>query len=106
MSSNHLVPLARAAAAEIESAACKGRQKWWTRREVAHADATTSEEAAKAARPALRLCKRCEAYEGCEIWAQLDSYTGLAAGSAYLNGRRVDPARVRQKDTPPTVKAS
>jgi hypothetical protein len=100
-SSTHRVPLARIASAEVEPAQCKGRGKWWTRKEAEHAAAVDSESAAKAAKPALRLCGRCPAYELCKYWAELDKYTGLAAGAAYLNGRRKDPAKVRQKVTPP-----
>jgi len=104
-SAAHRVPLARIASAEIEPAQCKGRGKWWTRKETAHAAATDSESAVKAAKPALRLCSRCPAAELCGYWAELDQYTGLAAGSAWINGRRKDPAQVRQKVTPPHERA-
>lgn len=99
--SAHDIPLARQVVAAITAAACKGRGQWWSRKEAAHEKARTSETAAAAAAPALRLCRRCPAYDECEIWAQLDNYTGLAAGAAYLNGRRLDPSRVRQHSTPP-----
>lgn len=99
--SGHDVPLARQVVADISDAACKGRGQWWSLKEAAHEKARTPEAATAAAAPALRLCRRCSAYDECEIWAQLDGYTGLAAGSAYLNGRRTDPGRVRQHSTPP-----
>lgn len=101
MTARHNIPLARQVAADITAATCKDRGKWWSRKEKAHEKATTPHAAAAAAAPALRLCRRCPAYDSCEIWAQLDNYTGLAAGAAYLNGRRLDTSRVRQRPNPP-----
>lgn len=93
MSAHHDPYLAQQLVFEINGAPCKGRGKWWSQREVLHAKAITREEAAAATRPALKLCRRCPFYEECEQWAQLDEYTGLAAGSVYINGRR------RKEDT-------
>lgn len=88
MSKHHDPYLAQQVVFEINGSPCKARGEWWTRREVLHARATTREEAASATGPALKLCARCPFYDTCEQWAQLDDYTGLAAGSVYINGRR------------------
>jgi hypothetical protein len=71
-------------------ARCGGRGDWWSRRESAHERATTAKAAAVAAAPAMRLCARCPetGIEGrCALRAQLDAYTGLAAGQAWVGGR-------------------
>lgn len=99
MSTFHDAVLAQAMVWEFTEPACKGRGVWWSERERDHEAASTKQAAAAAAEPALRLCKRCPDYEQCELQAQLDNYTGLAAGAAYVDGVRRDPARVRQMPT-------
>lgn len=105
MSGHHDPYLAQQVIFEIDGAACKGRGKWWSRQEVRHAAARTREEAAVAATPALKLCRRCPFYDECEQWAQLDNYTGLAAGSVYINGRRRKPDTVIQRPPQPQTAA-
>ena len=71
-------------------ARCGGRGDWWSEREAAYERATSARAAAAAAAPAVRLCTGCpESGEGgrCALRAQLDSYTGLAAGQAWVSGR-------------------
>lgn len=93
MNKHHDPFLAQQLVFEIDGGLCKGRGAWWSRREALHARATTREEAAAATRPAIKLCSRCPFYDECEQWAQLDDYTGIAAGTVYINGRR------RKEDT-------
>ena len=71
-------------------ARCGGRGDWWSQREAAYEHAVTAREAAAAAAPAVRLCTGCpESGEDgrCALRARLDSYTGLAAGQAWVSGR-------------------
>lgn len=84
---------ARQVASEMTSdglALCGGRGDWWSQQEAAHDQAPTAHEAAAAAAPALRLCSRCPetGTDGrCALRAALDTYTGLAAGQAWMGGR-------------------
>ena len=92
---------ARQVASEIAYdglAKCGDRGDWWDQREAAHDCAPTAEQAAVAAAPALRLCAGCPetGVDGrCALRAELDGYTGLAAGQAWLRGkpRPVGPTR-------------
>lgn len=71
-------------------ARCGGLGDWWSQREAAYEHAATAREAATAAAPAVRLCTGCPesgADGRCALRAQLDSYTGLAAGQAWVSGR-------------------
>ena len=80
-------------------ARCGGLGDWWSQREVAYERAATAREAAAAAAPAVRLCTGCPetgADGRCALRAQLDSYTGLAAGQAWVSGRRRSVDAVRR----------
>lgn len=74
-------------------AACGGLGEWWSEQEAAHAAAASGQASAVAAAPAMRLCGECPEISRCAERAELDSYTGLAAGAAYCNGR-AKPTRV------------
>jgi hypothetical protein len=88
------VALARQLAAAIESAQCDGMGHWWSEREAEHAAAVTGAEARGAAAEALELCGRCPERSRCAELAQVDQYTGLAAGAWYLNGTAKDVGAV------------
>jgi hypothetical protein len=80
---------------------CGDRGEWWSQREAAHERASTAKAAAAAAAPAMRMCAACPetgAQGRCALRAQLDAYTGLAAGQAWVAGRShpVGKARVRR----------
>ncbi len=92
--------LARQLTAAITQAACKGQSRWWTECENAHAAATTPAQAQAAAAPAMALCAGCPEVTQCAARAELDSYTGLAAGTAWVNGVRRPPAAVVLKSEP------
>ena len=87
--------LARQVSAEIREAACDGMSVEWTVWEAMHDAAETSEEARAAASEAIAVCdvgvdgEGCPERARCALRAQLDGYTGLAAGGAWLNGRQV-----------------
>lgn len=69
---------------------CAGRGEWWSQQEAAHERAATAKEAMAAAAPAIRLCAGCPETgdEGrCALRAELDAYTGLAGGQAWVSGR-------------------
>lgn len=100
MSSRHDVFLARQIAAEI-TGNCKGSRDWWSSHEAQLNVATTPAEAEAATRDPIALCSTCPGYDLCEQWAQLDDYTGIAAGSVYINGRRHKPTTILLKATPP-----
>ena len=71
-------------------ARCAERGEWWSQQEAAHEKASTAKEAVAAAAPAMRLCAGCPetgAERRCALRAQLDAYTGLAAGQAWVSGR-------------------
>src|SRR5450759_4752624 len=81
--------LARQLAAAITRTACKGQGEAWTEWEAAHADAVTPAQAEAAAAPALAVCAGCpEVTPGGRPAPSLDSYTGVAAGTAWVNGMR------------------
>lgn len=80
--------LARDAAAQLKQAACRGSAALWTRHERAHEQAQTRDEADQVALGALVLCDACPVVSLCQEWASIEAYTGLAAGAAWLNGRR------------------
>lgn len=79
--------LARDAAARLERAACREQQALWDAQECAHEAAETSIEAVRAAEPALAVCAGCPIPQLCAAWAEVDEYTGLAAGQAWVNGK-------------------
>ena len=84
-------------------ARCGGRGDWWSQREAAYERATSARAAAAAAAPAVRLCADCPETgpEGrCALRAQLDNYTGLAAGQAWVGGR---PRSVEKSSRIPTA---
>jgi len=97
--------LARQIAAAITDPACDGQWKWWSEQEAMHARATTSAEAAAAAGPAMMLCSICPEQQRCARRAELDRYTGLAAGAAYCNGKRKSTHPVPRHPEPPAIVA-
>lgn len=82
--------IARHLARTLLDAACADRAGWWSQWEAAHDAATSPETRDDAAQPAFALCGRCDAFDVCATWAEIDTYTGLAAGAAYRKGNRVD----------------
>ena len=82
--------IARHLARTLLDAACAEHARWWTQWEAAHNAAISPETRDEAARPAFALCGRCDALDVCAAWAEIDTYTGLAAGAAYRKGSRVD----------------
>ena len=95
--------LARQLTAAIKHPACKDLGMWWSEQEAAHAVATTTASAAAAAWPALSLCDECPLVDRmlCAERAELDDYTGLAAGAVYQNGHRHSASTVLRQPTPP-----
>ena len=53
----------------------------------------------------MALCGGCPETDRCAQRAELDSYTGLAAGAAYLNGVRKPTTTVVFRPEPPQRKA-
>lgn len=79
--------IAQALALQIDGTAnCRELGRWWTQHEIAHAAATTPQAARDAADAALELCRNCRMQTLCRARAEVDQYTGLAAGSVYVNG--------------------
>lgn len=101
MTARSNIHLARQAAAEIHDAECKYLGVWWSEQEAAHSSAPSPRAAAAAAKPALGLCGLCTQTNLCAVRAELDAYTGLAAGTVYVNGRRMQPNHVMRHPTPP-----
>lgn len=97
--------LARQLAASIREAQCEGLSRSWSDWEAAHAAAITSDQAAAAAAPAVALCAGCAEVDRCAERARLDLYTGLAAGSAWVNGVRKSTAALVLSPEPPQRRA-
>ena len=97
--------LARQLAAAIIDAACEEQGSAWSGWEVEHASASTPTQAAAAAAEAMALCGVCAETDRCAQRAELDSYTGLAAGAAYLNGVRKPTTTVVFRPDPPQRRA-
>lgn len=85
---------ARAAAAALYAAACKEERVLWDTQERLHSEALTSTLAMQAAEPLLAVCSSCPVRPACRTWAEVDGYTGIAAGASYVNGAR------HETDTP------
>lgn len=88
--------LARNAAASLVAAACKDRWRLWNAQEEEHSNASTQKEAQQAADPLLAVCAECPITAQCHAWAQVDQYTGIAAGTAWLNGKPRPPHWIRR----------
>lgn len=86
--------IARASSARLLAAACRGQGAKWTRQEILHEQATSSALAAAAADPLLQQCSSCPIVAECRIWACLDEYTGIAAGTAWREGEERHPSWV------------
>lgn len=78
--------LARDAAAQLDQAACRDQHALWDAQERAHEAAATPVDAVNAAGPALAVCAGCPVSPLCAVWAEIDEYTGLAAGGVWVNG--------------------
>lgn len=98
--------LARQVTALIKNAACKDRGRWWSQQEATHAAADNSDTAAAATADAFAVCARCTQVDLCRQRAELDRYTGLAAGTVFLNGRPLTPTAVMPQPSPSQAQAS
>ena len=79
--------IARAAAARLIAAACRGQGPMWTEQERRHRASASAAEAEEVAAPLLAVCEGCAIVTECSIWAAVDRYTGIAAGRAWQSGR-------------------
>jgi hypothetical protein len=87
--------LAREAASRLavsqlaDGGACAGQGSTWSALESRHRRART-EAAAREVVDVIRreFCTGCPALLGCGQWAQVQLYTGLAAGAPYEAGER------------------
>ena len=92
--------LARDASAALFAAACKEQRDLWNRCEEEHATAVTTGQARRAAEPLLEVCGGCPIVPACRRWAEVDHYTGVAGGTAWLNGKERPVHWVRRPQTP------
>lgn len=67
----------------------------WAQAEEAYWAATTVEEQHAAAETVIWRCAECPVIDLCEQWVKADRYTGLAAGTAYSDGREIGTLRRR-----------
>jgi len=96
--------LAQQALAQLVAADCGGEGALWSRQEAHHNAAITRDAALDAAEPLLDICADCPVVPACRQWAILDQYTGIAAGTSWVNGeekpvhwvRGHPPKRTRQ----------
>lgn len=71
---------------------CDGHHDLWDRQEAAHLTVSrTSENGAATADPLIQLCEDCPVRALCQQWAELDSYTGIAAGKSWVDGKSITP---------------
>jgi len=75
--------------------ACGDAKQEWVAAETEHAHAPTPLLAQAAADEVLWQCDDCPVKRLCRRWAKTDHYTGLAAGTAWVNGRPTDPQNTR-----------
>lgn len=85
---------AQDAAAALADAECKGRGAQWTAAEAAFREARKATDAEAIAWEVLTLCATCPVARQCAEWAEIDNYTGLAAGSIYYQGEARPPWQV------------
>jgi hypothetical protein len=80
---------ARLAVSRLAEGGCAGQGTTWSELEQRHRRART-ETAAREVVDEIRhdFCGGCPALLGCGQWAQVQRYTGLAAGAAYEAGVR------------------
>lgn len=98
--------LAQQVAATLRAAACRDQVVAWNRGERDWAAATGPQAAYEAAEPLLLVCGGCPIVTECEIWAGMDKYTGIAAASAWSNGKRRPAHWVRNHAQHPRRRAS
>ncbi len=81
----------RLAVSGMPDGACAGQGRTWSSLEREHRRART-EVATRAVLEEVRrdFCGNCPALLACGQWAQVQAYTGLAAGTAYEEGKRKD----------------
>ena len=79
--------LARAALSHVRAPACDGAGALWNTCEAAHARAASTKAAAAAAAALVEMCADCPAVAACRVWAATEAYTGIAAASAWVDGR-------------------
>ncbi len=80
--------IARAAAARLVAAACRGHGRFWSHQEQLRQLASEPEDAVAAAAPLLEFCAQCPIRAECAVWAEADEYTGIAAGTAWKDGQQ------------------
>ena len=84
--SAHKDALAQQASYRLFAAACGEDSKLWNQQEELHDSATNQAVARSAATPLLQICAACPIVAECREWAIVDEYTGIAAGTAWVNG--------------------
>jgi hypothetical protein len=81
------------AAAGLAEGACSGQGTRWSELERRHRRSSRPGQARAVIEEIRReFCGGCPALVGCGYWAEVQLYTGLAAGAAYEAGRRQQPA--------------
>lgn len=88
--------LARDAAAKItHQAACTGLAAWWSQLESAtNWNGGSREPIDQAVAAIAPLCATCPALTQCAAWARAEGYTGLAAGTLYIDGQPTTRAAI------------
>jgi len=89
--------LAQEAAYALVGGNCADERGTWNALEATWAHATTKDVAADAAAPLIAVCQGCPLLTDgrCRAWAEVDRYTGIAAGTAWVNGAEKDPQWTR-----------
>lgn len=63
----------------------------WDQAEKQYLSADSAAAAAQASSLVLGLCEGCPVIDECARWAQIDRYSGLAAGRSWIRGKEKDP---------------
>lgn len=92
-SSRNVVVLARHAASQLRSAACKDSRSLWDAAEAV-VEISPLRAVAAAAAPLVQMClTECRVQEACLEWARFDRYTGVAGGQVLVEGRNRSRSR-------------
>lgn len=81
------VQRAQVASQRLIAAECRDLGWLWNRQEALLSEASTRAEAIDAARPLIEVCLTCPIVNECRAWAVEDSYSGVAAGTVWHEGR-------------------
>ncbi|MGD8148679.1 hypothetical protein [Ornithinimicrobium sp. Y1694] len=85
-----IVVLARDLRRRITSPVCAKPESGWPQLETDYASSPSERDRAEVLQRAWAICCTCAHLDHCALLAVVDQHTGISAGDAYRNGRRLD----------------